>query len=327
MLLLSKEDIRKVVTMADIIEGNKVAYKSVVDGEVENPLRTVIPGKYDGSFVFMPAYAPGLDAAALKVVDIFPHNPEQGLKTSPAQVLLIDGKTGYISAILDGTYVTEARTGAASGAAFDILGKKECRKGAMIGTGGQAACQLEAMLTARKLEEVAVYSRNKEKREAFAAEMQEELKEFGTRIYAADSADEAVEDADLLITVTGSSEPVFDGTKVKPGCTISCVGTYEPHKHELDQAVLPRTAKIICDSKDAVMAESGDLLIPIREGIISESDVLGSLGDVINGTVAGREKDDEIIVFENVGIAALDLVAAKVIYDKAVEKGIGQSWG
>ena len=141
MLLLSKEDIRKVVTMADIIEGNKVAYKSVVDGEVENPLRTVIPGKYDGSFVFMPAYAPGLDAAALKVVDIFPHNPEQGLKTSPAQVLLIDGKTGYISAILDGTYVTEARTGAASGAAFDILGKKECRKGAMIGTGGQAACQ------------------------------------------------------------------------------------------------------------------------------------------------------------------------------------------
>ena len=175
MLLLSKEDIRKVVTMADIIEGNKVAYKSVVDGEVENPLRTVIPGKYDGSFVFMPAYAPGLDAAALKVVDIFPHNPEQGLKTSPAQVLLIDGKTGYISAILDGTYVTEARTGAASGAAFDILGKKECRKGAMIGTGGQAACQLEAMLTARKLEEVAVYSRNKEKREAFAAEMREEM--------------------------------------------------------------------------------------------------------------------------------------------------------
>lgn len=157
--------------------------------------------------------------------------------------------------------------------------------------------------------------------------MQEELKEFGTRIYAADSADEAVEDADLLITVTGSSEPVFDGTKVKPGCTISCVGTYEPHKHELDPAVLPRTAKIICDSKDAVMAESGDLLIPIREGIISESDVLGSLGDVINGTVAGRENDDEIIVFENVGIAALDLVAAKVIYDKAVEKGIGQSWG
>ena len=119
----------------------------------------------------------------------------------------------------------------------------------MIGTGGQAACQLEAMLTARKLEEVAVYSRNKEKREAFAAEMQEELKEFGTRIYAADSADEAVEDADLLITVTGSSEPGIRRHQGKTGLHHQLRGTYEPHKHELDPAVLREPLRLSATPK------------------------------------------------------------------------------
>ena len=137
MLLLSKEDIKSVITMKDMIEADKQAFKMVVDGTVDTPLRTVINGKYDGAFLFMPAYAPELDAAAMKVINIFPHNIDNNLMTSPAQTMLIDGKTGYVIAMLDGTYVTQLRTGASSGAAFDLLGKKECKKGAMIGTGGQ----------------------------------------------------------------------------------------------------------------------------------------------------------------------------------------------
>lgn len=326
MLLLSREDIKKVVTMKEMIEADKTAFKMTVDGTVKTPLRTVIDGKYDGAFLFMPAYAPELDAAAMKVIDIFPHNVDNGKMTSPAQVMLIDGKDGYVVALLDGTYVTQLRTGASSGAAFDLLAKKECKKGAMIGTGGQAATQLEAMLAARKLEEVKIYDLNKERCEAFAKEMQEELASYGAKIIAAASSDECIEDADLIITVTPSAKPVFDGTKVKAGATISCVGTYEPHKHEMDPAILPRTSKIICDSKEAALSETGDLLIPIKEGIITEDDVLGSLGDVINGTLKGRENDEEIIVYETVGVAAQDLVAAKVIYDKAVAAGIGMEW-
>lgn len=326
MLLLSREDIKKVVTMKDMIEADKTAFKMTVDGTVKTPLRTVINGNYDGAFLFMPAYAPDLDAAAMKVIDIFPHNVDNGKMTSPAQVMLIDGKDGYVVALLDGTYVTQLRTGASSGAAFDLLAKKDCKKGAMIGTGGQAATQLEAMLAARKLEEVKIYDLNKERCEAFAKQMQEELASYGAKITAAASSDECIEDADLIITVTPSAEPVFNAAKVKAGATISCVGTYEPHKHELDPAILPRTSKIICDSKDAALSETGDLLIPIKEGIITEDDVLGSLGDVINGTLKGRENDEEIIVYETVGVAAQDLVAAKVIYDKAVAAGIGMEW-
>lgn len=326
MLLLSREDIKSVVTMKDMIEADKTAFKMTVDGTVKTPLRTVIDGKYDGAFLFMPAYAPELDAAAMKVIDIFPHNVDNGKMTSPAQVMLIDGKDGYVIALLDGTYVTQLRTGASSGEAFDLLAKKDCKRGALIGTGGQAATQLEAMLAARKLDEVKIYDLNAERCQAFAEQMQKELVDYGAKITAAESSDECIEDADLIITVTPSAKPVFDGTKVKEGATISCVGTYEPHKHEMDPAILPRASKIICDSKEAALSETGDLLIPIKEGIISETDILGSLGDVINGTIKGRENDDEIIVYETVGVAAQDLVAAKVIYDKAVEVGKGMNW-
>lgn len=252
MLLLSREDIKKVITMQDMIEADKTAFKMTVDRTVQTPLRTVIDGKYDGAFLFMPAYASELDTAALKVIDIFPHNVDEGKMTSPAQIMLIDGRNGYVIALLDGTYVTT--------------------------------------------------------------------------ILPAQSSDECIEDADLIITVTPSAKPVFDASKVKAGATISCVGTYEPHKHEMDPAILPRAAKIICDSKEAALSETGDLLIPIKEGIITEEDISGSLGDVINGTLKGRENDEEIIVYETVGVAAQDLVASKVIYDKAVAAGIGTEW-
>lgn len=327
MLLLSREDIKSVITMKDIIEADKKAFKMVVDGTVDTPLRTVVNGKYDGAFLFMPAYAPEMDAAAMKVINIFPHNIDNGLMTSPAQVMLIDGKTGYVIAMLDGTYVTQLRTGASSGAAFDLLAKKDCKKGAMIGTGGQAATQLEAMLAARKLEEVKIFDLNEERCKAFAEQMQEELKAYGTRIVAAASSDEAIDDADLIITVTPSSKPVFDGTKVKQGATISCVGAYQHHMQEMDPAILPRASKIYFDSRDAVLSESGDILIPLEQGIITEDDFTGDLGDVLLGKVVGRENDNEIIVFETVGVAAQDLVAAKEIYDKAVEAGVGIQWG
>ena len=232
-----------------------------------------------------------------------------------------------MTAVLDGTYVTQLRTGAASGAAFDVLAKKDCRIGALIGTGGQAPTQLEAMLAARTLQEVRVYDMNPERTKAFAEIMQEELKDYGARIVPAASSDEAIDDADLIITVTPSSKPVFDGTKVKAGATISCVGAYQHHMQEMDPAILPRASKIYFDSREAVLSESGDILIPLEEGIITEKDFTGDLGDVLLGKVVGRENDDEIIVFETVGVAAQDLVAAKEIYEKAVKAGVGITWG
>ena len=328
MLLLSREDIKKVFTIKDAIEADKKAFRYVVEGKCEIPLRTNIQApKYDGCFLFMPAYLEEMDTASLKIINIFPHNIDNGIPSSPAQVLLIDGKTGLVTAVLDGTYVTQLRTGAASGAAFDVLAKKDCRIGALIGTGGQAPTQLEAMLAARTLQEVRVYDMNPERTKAFAEIMQEELKDYGARIVPAASSDEAIDDADLIITVTPSSKPVFDGTKVKAGATISCVGAYQHHMQEMDPAILPRASKIYFDSREAVLSESGDILIPLEEGIITEKDFTGDLGDVLLGKVVGRENDDEIIVFETVGVAAQDLVAAKEIYEKAVKAGVGTTWG
>lgn len=327
MLLLSREDIKKVFTMKDAIEADKKVFQLVVEGKCDAPLRTNIQApKHEGCFLFMPAYVEEMDTASLKIINIFPHNIDNGIPSSPAQVLLIDGKTGIVIAVLDGTYVTQLRTGAASGAAFDVLARKDARIGALIGTGGQAATQLEAMLAARDIKEVRVFDLNYDRTKEFADRMQEELASYGAKIVAAKTSDEAVEGADLLITVTPSSKPVFDASKVKEGATISCVGAYQPHMQEMDPAILTRASKIYFDSKEAVLSESGDILIPLEQGTITEEDFTGDLGNVIKGELAGRENEEEIIVFETVGVATQDLVAARTIYDKAVEAGVGIEW-
>ena len=327
MLLLSEKDISSIITMEDMIGAAEKAFVMMAEGTCQAPQRTVINHKDGNStFLFMPAYAPDMDAAAVKVVDIFPGNIDRGLSSAPGQILLIDGQTGYVNALIDGTCVTRLRTGASTGAAFRALAKEHCRKGALIGTGGQAPAQLEAMLCARKLEEVSVFDLNPDRCRAFASEMSQRLARFGVPITAAASSDECIADADLIITVTVSSEPVFDGSKVKAGATVSGVGTYEPHKHELPTEIIRRASKIICDWEDAVLAESGDLLIPLKQGVIYREKIRGSLGDVLLGNVTGRENDDEIIVYETVGIAMQDLAAAQVIYNKALAAGAGTRW-
>ncbi|MEG0806350.1 MAG: ornithine cyclodeaminase family protein [Lachnospiraceae bacterium] len=324
MLLLSKEDIKKVFTIKDAIEADKKAFQLISKGSGKVPLRTNIQApKEEGCFLFMPAYVEEMDTASLKIITIFPHNIDRGLASSLAQVLLLDGNTGMVIAVLDGTYVTQLRTGAASGAAFDVLGKKECKIGALIGTGGQAETQLAAMLAVRTIQEVRVYDLNYQRTEEFARRMQTELKSYGTKIIAVKSSEEAIDDADLLITVTPSSKPVFDGKKIKKGATISCVGAYQHHMQEMDPAILPRASKIYFDSQEAVLSESGDILLPLEEGIITKEDFTGEIGDVISGKLVGRENDEEIIVFETVGVATQDLVTAKEIYDRAVRAGIG----
>lgn len=327
MLLLSREDIRKVFTMRDAIEANKKAFQLLVDGKCNAPLRTNIqaPGQ-DGCFLFMPAYVEEMDTASLKIVNVFPRNVEQGLPALPAQVMLIDGKTGVVQSLMDGIYVTQIRTGAASGAAFDVLAKKECKIGALIGTGGQGEAQLEAMLEARKLEEVRVCGLRYERTKAFAERMQKEMEHYKARIIPVISSDEAIEDADLVITATPAEKPVFDGAKIKKGATVSCIGSYQHHMQEMSPTLLSRASKIYFDSEEAVLSEAGDILIPLEEGTITKEDFTGDLGDVIKGKVTGRENDDEIIVFKSVGVAAQDLVAAREIYERAVKAGIGIQW-
>ena len=196
MLLLNKEDIRKVFSMKDAIETDKECYRLFSEGRFDVPLRAVINGSH-GNFLFMPAYCEDMGAAGLKIVNIMPGNPEKGLPASIGQVLLIDGETGVVKAMMDGTYVTALRTAAASGAAFELFGRKDAQIGAMIGTGSQAMCQLEAMLTARPLREVRVAARNFEKTKEFVEKAREELASYGADIIACGDTNSAVDGADL----------------------------------------------------------------------------------------------------------------------------------
>ncbi len=325
MLLLNKEDIRNVFSMKDAIETDKECYKLFSEGKFDVPLRAVISGSH-GNFLFMPAYCEDMSAAGLKIVNIMPGNTAKGLPASIGQVLLIDGETGVVKALMDGTYVTALRTAAASGAAFDLFGLKDACVGAMIGTGSQAMCQLEAMLSARPLKEVRVAARNFDKTKAFVEKARAELASYGAEIIASEDANEAVAGADLVILVTVSGTPVCSAEYFKPGCTVSAVGAYTYDMQELDPAVFSMGPKIYFDSEEAVLSESGDILRPLDEGTLTKDQFTGDIGNYLLGKIPGRESDEEIIVFENVGMGALDLLTAAKIYDKAVAAGIGTEW-
>lgn len=327
MLLLSREDIKKIFTIKDAIAADKEAFTAFSAGQLDVPLRTNVQApEEEGVFLFMPAYSQTAGYAMLKNINIFPHNRKLSLPTAPAQVLLIDGKTGIVSAAIDGTYLTQLRTGAASGAAFDVLGREDSRIGAVIGAGGQSATQLSAMLAVRDLDEVRVFDLDFERAEAMATAVKAEYPGCRTTVRTVRTSDEAVAGADLIITVTPSLHPVFDAAKVKEGATISGVGCYQPHMQEIDPLIFKRAAKLYFDSKDAVLSEAGDILKPLEDGLITEADFTGDLGDVLLGKTTGRTSEDEIIVFKTVGIGAQDLITAKNIFLKARDAGVGTVW-
>lgn len=325
MLLINKEEIQKVFTMTDAIEANKECYMAMSRGEFDIPQRAVISGS-DGNYLFMPAYSEKLGAAGIKIVNIMPGNPELGLPASIGQVLLIDGKTGRVSAMMDGTYITALRTAAASGAAFDIFGKPDAAIGALIGTGSQAMCQLEAMLSVRNLREVRVAARDFAKTVSFVEEANAKLSDYGTAIVAVEDTNAAVDGADLITLVTTSGTPVCSAEYFVPGAVISAVGAYTYDMQELDPAVFDKCSKIYFDSEEAVLSESGDILRPLDAGTLSKEQFTGDIGDYLLGNIPGRESADEIIVFENVGIGALDLYTAQKVYEKAAAAGVGTTW-
>lgn len=328
MLLLNEQDIRKVFDMNDAIDSNIEAYKIFSSGNAVVPLRQVIAADEGrGNFAFMPAYSSKLGAAGIKIVNIFPGNRERGQATTIGQVLLMDDKNGEVLALMDGSFITKFRTGAASGAAFKLFARNDAKIGCLIGTGGQADCQLEAMLAACDLDEVRIVARDFAKTEKFTEEMSERFKDSGTKLIAYDDANEALDGADVIVVVTVSTEPVFDANRVKKGAVVSGVGSYTAEMNEIDPKLFKLADKIYFDSKDACIAESADIQIPIREGLVSLEGLTGDIGEYALGEISGREADDEIIIFKNVGLGILDLVIAKLIYEKAKNRKIGYQWG
>ncbi|MDR3164744.1 MAG: ornithine cyclodeaminase family protein [Synergistaceae bacterium] len=323
MLVINAHQVRKLLPMKEAIEINKKAFLLHSAGQTEVPVRLGfdIPGR--GSVLFMPAYVKGdIGSVGVKIVSVFPGNLAKGMTSVPAQMLLIDCETGVVKALMDGSEITRVRTGAISGAATDILARRDASAGALFGTGGQASAQLEAMLCARPLKEVRIFDLLPERTTTFIESNRELAEKYGAKLIAAGSSDEAIDGADMITAVTTSKTPVFDGTKVKRGAHVNGVGSFQPTSRELDEHLLSR-ARVFVDNREAVLAEAGDFLIPAAAGAYDLNTIAGEIGDVLAGRLAGRESDDEITVLKTVGYAVLDVAAAHTIYENAAATGTG----
>ena len=325
MLILAAEDVRKALPMNEAIEAMKSAYAALSNGTAVVPLRTRLPiPNSEALSLFMPAYVHSAEgkALAIKVVSLFPTNPPRGLAYIQAAVLLFDPETGRAIALLEGSALTAIRTGAAGGAAIDLLARKDSEVAAVFGAGAQGRTQLEAACNAREIQTAFIFDADTDKAQAFA----EEMKGKGSitkDIRVASSAKEAMEDADIICTATTSTKPVFDNNDLQAGTHISAVGSYTPEMQEVPAETLQR-AKIFVDSRAAVLEEAGDLIQPIRAGLFGESHIYGELGEVVLGRILGRQSRDEITYFKSVGIAVQDAMAAQAALNNALKMNIGQ---
>ncbi|WMJ78996.1 MULTISPECIES: ornithine cyclodeaminase family protein [unclassified Sedimentibacter] len=326
VIILKKDDICKIFSMKDAIKACRDALKIYSEGGSSIPLRTNIDiaGK-GGQSLYMPGYAEGANALGIKIVSVYPNNVKRGLTAVPSTMVLLDEETGMVNSIIDGTYLTQIRTGAVSGAATDILARKDSAVLALIGTGGQAESQLDAVLSVRDIKEVRIHSKNIEHARKFADKMREKYKyKPSIEITAVLSSGEAVTGADIITTVTTSMQPTFDGRLIKKGAHINGVGSYTPAMQELDEWTLLNADKVYVDTRDGVLNESGDFIIPMKEGKFTKDIVTGELGEVILGKVPSRENEDEVTLFKTVGSSILDIVTSRRIYEKALASRIGK---
>lgn len=324
MLVISKNNVLKAITMGEAIAAVEKAFTDYYLNKSRVPLRTRIHcDQANGDVLFMPAYMGDLGGVGIKIVSVFPNNTKKGKPTISAVIILNNAETGEPLAIMDAAYLTALRTGAASGVATKHLANQQASKLALFGTGGQALKQLEAILEVRSVQEVSVFDLDQNRIREFIKLSKEELHRFNFEIKAANNPHEAVRDADIVVTATTSSKPVFSGDDLKLGVHINGIGAYTPEMQEIDEITVCRATKIVVDSFEAAFKEAGDLVIPIEKGRISKGDIYSVLGKITCGEIPGREKKEEITFFKSVGIAIQDIAVAKLVYENALQKGLG----
>jgi len=318
--LLSADDIRSAISVAEAIEAVADGFAHLSSGSASVPLRTSLETS-GGTSLFMPAYLPDSETTALKMVSVCPDNPRQGLPTVTAVVAVIDGRTGSPLALMDGNYLTALRTGAASGAATDLLARSDAKVLALFGAGAQGRTQLEAICTVRAIEEVRVFDPDRQASRRLVAEMAGQGR-VPTNVFLADSPRKAVENAGIVVTATTSHQPVFEGADIGPGTHINAIGAYTPEMRELDETIVSR-AKIVVDTREGCLAEAGDLIMPIQSGVISPADIYAELGEIVRDAKAGRESEEEITLFKSVGTAVQDAAVARAALDRAGQRDLG----
>jgi len=319
MIQIDKDMIDKNYTMKDAIESVKEALILHENGKTQIPVRTSLPiESKQGTCLFMPGAIESMNLIGIKIVSVFPQNEKKGLENVPSQMILLDGETGYVKAMIDGSRLTEIRTGAIAAVATDLVCDESVETAAIIGTGGQAPCQIEGILTVRNIKKVNIAARNYDKTKLFAKEMEKRFKgKFHTEFIACRSVEEAVADADIINTVTTSSKPVIRKNMLKSNVHINAVGSFRPDMQEIHEDIIAKASFIFVDNLEGVLKEAGDLIKPLEMGLTEKSDIDSEIGAYIAGKKIYKDSGG-ITLFETVGFSALDLLVANDILIKAV---------
>jgi alanine dehydrogenase len=306
---ITDKEVRRALTMPKAIRAVKEAFIQLSAGQaiVPNRISLEIPESRTTALV-MPAYLPRSKRLGLKLISLCEDNPAKGLPMAQAVAILMDAEQGTPLAVLDASYLTAVRTGAASGAATDVLARKEARVAAIFGCGVQGKAQLEAIAAVRPIRKTFVFDINPRAAAAFAKEMRRTL---AMDVEPATSPD-VLREADVISTATTSSVPVFSDAHLKPGVHINAIGSYKPHVREIPGETI-RRAKVFVDQKQACFEEAGDLIIPLRENLIDEGHIRAEIGEVLAGLKPGRGSEDDITVFKSVGNAVQDLAVASLV--------------
>jgi ornithine cyclodeaminase/alanine dehydrogenase-like protein (mu-crystallin family) len=346
--LLTESDVKAVLTMDDLIETMASALQRFSSGRVVQPVRSVIPVEGDHSFfATMPAYVRASEGAGAnfggaspsggasatgeraalgaKLVTVFGANAARGLHSHLASIVLLDPETGALLALLDGRYITEARTAAVSAVTSRLLARKTATSLAILGSGVQARSHLEALGRVHSLRQVTVWSPQKLHREQFVEWAKKAAGSDPGRtpysVAAVDHAGEAVVGADIIVLATASPTPVLEDGWVKPGAHVISVGACRPTQREMDPTLVAR-ARLFVDSRAAALVESGDVALGITEGRFGPDHIVAEIGELVAGA-AGRRSDTDVTIFKSLGLAVEDVTAADLAYRRAVERGIG----
>src|SRR5579862_2034883 len=319
--VLTGDDLRAVLTPAACIEAMEDVLGRLARGHLYQPLRVIAqPPRASGLIGLMPAYrAEPVPRYAVKALTIVPDNPSRGLDTHQGAVLLSNGDTGVLEALVDAAVLTEIRTAAVSAVATRALARADARTLVVLGAGAQARSHVETLPLVRGIERIVVWARRRDAAETLVGRLAPELR---ARAEVATDLRGAVERADVLVTATAAREPLVEGSWLQHGVHVNAVGSSLPSTRELDGVALAR-ARLFVDRRESAVSEAGDYLLALREGAIGDDHAMTELGDVLTGALTGRTSDEEITLFESLGLAVEDLAAAEAALAAAQQRGVG----
>ena len=323
MLVLNRREVERLLGLDTLIDALAPTMAEVSSGNVSQPPRIAAQvQKREGNLLVMPAYLPGSESLAVKLVSVFPHNNELGVPSHQALIAVFDAETGAPAAVMDGEHITAMRTAASSALATRLLARPDASVLAILGTGVQANAHIVAIPRVRPITEIRIAGRNADKAHVMAIALSVEL---GIPAEGTDSFEEAVSGADVVCACTHADSPVLLGKWLAPGAHVNSVGLNFQGREMDDETI--RRSRVFVESRQAALAPApagaNDLLWPIRDGVIDECHVLAEIGELVSGKHPGRTSDDQITLYKSVGVAAQDAVAAQLVLAAALEKGVG----